>query len=64
MAEAKAGGTARRLIVVARKQSYLAQAALELLGVIDNRRVRGPLVALDDDEVSALRAGLAAAGPL
>lgn len=39
-----------------------AKAALELLGVIDNRRVRGPLVALDDDEVTALRTGLAAAG--
>ena len=41
-----------------------AKAALELLGVLDNRRVRGPLVALDDDEVAALRAGLAAAGLL
>lgn len=41
-----------------------AKAALELLGVLDNRRVRGPLVALDDDEVIALRAGLAAAGLL
>ncbi|GAA1448617.1 4-hydroxy-tetrahydrodipicolinate synthase [Mycobacterium cookii] len=41
-----------------------AKAALELLGVLDNRRVRGPLVALDDDEVTALRVGLAAAGLL
>src|SRR6476469_5529727 len=41
-----------------------AKAALELLGVLDNRRVRGPLVALDDDEVTAFRAGLAAAGLL
>lgn len=41
-----------------------AKAALQLLGVLDNRRVRGPLVALDDDEVTALRAGLAAAGLL
>ena len=41
-----------------------AKAALELLGVLDNRRVRGPLVPLDDDEVAALRAGLAAAGLL
>ncbi len=41
-----------------------AKAALELLGVLDNRRVRGPLVALDDDDVTALRAGLAAAGLL
>jgi 4-hydroxy-tetrahydrodipicolinate synthase len=41
-----------------------AKAALELLGVLDNRRVRGPLVALDDDEVAALRAALATAGVL
>ncbi|GAA5116357.1 4-hydroxy-tetrahydrodipicolinate synthase [Alloalcanivorax gelatiniphagus] len=39
-----------------------AKAALELLGVLDNRRVRGPLVALDDAEVAELRTGLAAAG--
>ena len=37
-----------------------AKAALQLLGVLDNRNVRGPLVPLDDDEVAALRAGLAA----
>jgi len=41
-----------------------AKAALELLGVIDNRRVRSPLVELDDDEVAALRSGLTAAGIL
>lgn len=41
-----------------------AKAALEMLGVIDNRRVRGPLVELDEDEVAALREGLAAAGLL
>jgi 4-hydroxy-tetrahydrodipicolinate synthase len=41
-----------------------AKAALQLLGVLDNRNVRGPLVPLDDDEVAALRAGLAAAGLL
>ncbi|MEJ7832868.1 MAG: 4-hydroxy-tetrahydrodipicolinate synthase [Nocardioides sp.] len=39
-----------------------AKAALQLLGVLDNRNVRAPLVPLDDDEVAALRAGLAAAG--
>lgn len=39
-----------------------AKACLELLGVLDNRRVRSPLVPLDDDEVAALREGLAAAG--
>ncbi|WP_372728468.1 4-hydroxy-tetrahydrodipicolinate synthase [Nocardioides sp.] len=41
-----------------------AKAGLELLEVLDNRRVRSPLVALDDDEVAALRAGLTAAGLL
>ncbi len=39
-----------------------AKAALQLLGVLDNRTVRGPLVALDEAEVEALRAGLAASG--
>lgn len=39
-----------------------AKAAMELLGVIDNRVVRAPLVPLDDDEVAALRAGLVASG--
>ena len=37
-----------------------AKAALQLLGVLDNRNVRGPLVPLTDDEVEALRVGLAA----
>lgn len=41
-----------------------AKAALQLLGVLDNRNVRGPLVPLDDDEVAALRDGLAACGLL
>ncbi|GCD88686.1 4-hydroxy-tetrahydrodipicolinate synthase [Nocardioides sp. LS1] len=39
-----------------------AKAALQLLGVLDNRNVRAPLVPLDDDEVAALRAGLVASG--
>ena len=39
-----------------------SKAALQLLGVLDNRTVRGPLVALDEAEVEALRAGLAASG--
>ena len=39
-----------------------AKAALQLLGVIDNRAVRPPLLPLDDDEVAALRAGLEASG--
>jgi 4-hydroxy-tetrahydrodipicolinate synthase len=37
-----------------------AKACLQLLGVLDNRNVRGPLVPLTDDEVDALRAGLEA----
>ncbi len=41
-----------------------AKAALQMLGVLDNRTVRGPLVSLDDDEVAALRSGLVAAGLL
>jgi 4-hydroxy-tetrahydrodipicolinate synthase len=41
-----------------------AKACLQLLGVLDNRNVRGPLVPLTDDEVDALRAGLAASGLL
>jgi len=38
------------------------KAALQLLGVLENRTVRGPLVPLDEAEVEALRAGLAASG--
>ncbi len=41
-----------------------AKAALQLLGVLDNRNVRAPLVPLDDAEVAELRAGLAASGLL
>lgn len=41
-----------------------AKGALELLGVLDERAVRGPLAALDDDEMAALRQGLVAAGLL
>jgi 4-hydroxy-tetrahydrodipicolinate synthase len=41
-----------------------AKAALELLGVIDNRHVRSPLLPLDETEVAALRDGLAASGLL
>jgi 4-hydroxy-tetrahydrodipicolinate synthase len=39
-----------------------AKAALQLLGVLDNRNVRGPLVPLTDEEVAALREGLVASG--
>lgn len=49
---------------VANYGATTAKAALELLGVIDNRNVRGPLVPLDDDEVAALREGLHSAGLL
>ncbi|CAN5196824.1 4-hydroxy-tetrahydrodipicolinate synthase [soil metagenome] len=41
-----------------------AKAALQLLGVLDNRNVRAPLVPLDDAEVADLRAGLVASGLL
>ena len=47
---------------VANYGATTAKAALELLGVLDNRNVRSPLVPLDDTEVAALRAGLAASG--
>ena len=49
---------------VANYGATTAKAALELLGVLDNRNVRSPLVPLDDTEVAALRAGLAASGLL
>ncbi|NHC22262.1 4-hydroxy-tetrahydrodipicolinate synthase [Nocardioides sp. IC4_145] len=49
---------------VANYGATTAKAALQLLGVLDNRRVRSPLVELDDDEVAALRTGLEAAGLL
>ncbi len=41
-----------------------AKGALQALGVLDNRDVRSPLMALDEDEYAALRAGLAASGLL
>jgi 4-hydroxy-tetrahydrodipicolinate synthase len=37
-----------------------AKACLQLLGVLANRNVRGPLVPLTDEEVAALREGLVA----
>ncbi len=49
---------------VANYGATTAKAALQLLGVIDNRNVRGPLVPLDDHEVAALREGLSSAGLL
>jgi 4-hydroxy-tetrahydrodipicolinate synthase len=45
---------------VANYGATTAKAALQLLGVLDNRNVRGPLVPLTDDEVTALRAALEA----
>ena len=41
-----------------------AKGALQALGVLDNRSVRSPLMALDDEEYAALRAGLVASGLL
>jgi 4-hydroxy-tetrahydrodipicolinate synthase len=49
---------------VANYGATTAKAGLQLLGVLDNRNVRAPLVPLDDGEVEALRAGLAASGLL
>lgn len=40
------------------------KAALQLLGVLQDRTVRSPLLELDDEEYEALRAGLAASGLL
>lgn len=40
------------------------KGALQLLGVLQNRAVRSPLLALDDDEYDALRTGLSASGLL
>ncbi len=39
-----------------------SKAALQLLGVLDNRRVRSPLVELTEDEAEALRIGLSESG--
>ncbi|MCW2851631.1 MAG: dihydrodipicolinate synthase [Nocardioides sp.] len=49
---------------VANYGATTAKAALQLVGVLDNRNVRAPLVSLDDDEVAALRTGLVASGLL
>lgn len=49
---------------VANYGATTAKAALELVGVLDSRGVRPPLMALDDAEVADLRAGLVAAGLL
>ncbi|KRB73024.1 4-hydroxy-tetrahydrodipicolinate synthase [Nocardioides sp. Root190] len=49
---------------VANYGATTAKAALELTGVLSNRTVRSPLLALDDDEVAELRAGLTSAGLL
>lgn len=45
---------------VANYGATTAKAGLQLLGVLDNRNVRGPLVPLSDEEVAALRVGLEA----
>ncbi|MGL5810306.1 MAG: 4-hydroxy-tetrahydrodipicolinate synthase [Nocardioides sp.] len=49
---------------VANYGATTAKAALQLLGVLDNRNVRGPLVPLDEAEYDALRTGLVTAGVL
>ncbi len=47
---------------VANYGATTAKAGLQLLGVLDNRNVRGPLVPLTDQEVAALREGMVASG--
>ncbi|WP_435769549.1 4-hydroxy-tetrahydrodipicolinate synthase [Nocardioides sp. SYSU DS0651] len=49
---------------VANYGATTAKASLEIAGVLANRVVRSPLLALDDREVADLRAGLEAAGVL
>ncbi|OJV79669.1 MAG: 4-hydroxy-tetrahydrodipicolinate synthase [Cellulomonas sp. 73-92] len=44
------------------QQAPTAKAALEMLGLIPSRATRLPITPLPDDELPALRAGLAAAG--
>ena len=39
-----------------------AKGALQLLGVLDNRNVRGPLVPLSDTELADLESALQSAG--
>jgi 4-hydroxy-tetrahydrodipicolinate synthase len=46
------------------QQAPTTKAALELLGLIPSRATRLPIAPLPDDELPALRAGLAAAGVL
>ena len=41
-----------------------AKAALQLVGVLDNRRVRLPQVELDDNEVESLKSALNKSGLL
>ena len=45
-------------------QAVMAKAALQLLGVTENRYLRLPYVAATDDEVAVVRAGLEASGLL
>ena len=56
--------TVHALMGVSNYGATTAKAALELLGVLSNRNVRGPLVQLDDSEVGALRTALEKAGLL
>ena len=51
-----------RAIMTRTQGAIMAKAALELTGVLRNRRMRLPLVAATDDEVEVLRGDLAAAG--
>jgi len=51
-----------RAIMTRTQGAIMAKAALELVGVLGNRRMRLPLLAATEQEVAALREDLAAAG--
>ena len=53
-----------RAVMTRTQGAIMSKAGLQLLGVLDNRRMRAPLVDATDEEVAALRADLGAAGLL
>ena len=53
-----------RAVMTRTQGAIMAKAGLQLLGVLEHRTMRPPLVDATDDEVAALRADLAAAGLL
>lgn len=53
-----------RAVMTHTQGAITSKAALQLLGVLEHRTVRSPLVAATDDEVEIVRAGLVASGLL